>query len=111
MTVAVLFAVASAEIGLCVLWGRGTRIALCASMATPLVFWFLAEGLGGLLTGQATDIGTGPSMILISALLLPLATGRSGILARAGQAPARQLWRQAGTQSVSISRASPGDNG
>ncbi|HTU85180.1 MAG TPA: hypothetical protein VMF57_06365 [Solirubrobacteraceae bacterium] len=73
MTVAVLLAVISAEIGLCVLWGRGTRIALIASMAVSLVFWFLAEGLGGLFTGQATDVGTGPLMILIAVLSLPLA--------------------------------------
>jgi len=73
MTVAVLLAVVSAEVGLCVLWGRGTRIALIGSMAVSLAFWFLAEGLGGLFTGQATDVGTAPLMILIAALLLPLA--------------------------------------
>jgi hypothetical protein len=73
MTVAVLLAVISAEVGLCVLAGRGTRIALIGSMAVSLVFWFLAEGLGGLFTGQATDLGTAPLMILIAALLLPLA--------------------------------------
>jgi hypothetical protein len=73
MTVAVLLAVISAEVGLCVLWGRGTRIALIGSMAVSLAFWFLAEGLGGLFTGQATDVGTAPLMILIAALLLPLA--------------------------------------
>ncbi len=111
MTVAVLFAVASAEIGLCVLWGRGIRIALCASMATSLVFWFLAEGLGGLFTGQATDIGTGPLMILISVLLLPLARVAPESSRARVQAPTRQLWRQARTESVSISRSSPGGNG
>jgi uncharacterized membrane protein YphA (DoxX/SURF4 family) len=73
MTVAVLLAVISAEVGLCVLTGRGTRIALIGSIAISLVFWFLAEGLGGLFTGQATDLGTAPLMILIAALLLPLA--------------------------------------
>jgi len=76
MTVAVVLAVISAEIALGVLWGRGTRIALIASMAISLWFWFLGEGLGGLLTGQATDVGTGPLMILIAALLLPLAAQR-----------------------------------
>ena len=76
MTVAVVLAVISAEIALGVLWGRGTRIALIASMAISLAFWFLGEGLGGLFTGQATDVGTGPLMILIAALLLPLAAQR-----------------------------------
>ncbi len=73
MTVAVLLAVISAEVGLCVLWGRGTRLVLIGSMAVSLAFWLLAEGLGGLFTGQATDLGTAPLMILIAALLLPLA--------------------------------------
>jgi hypothetical protein len=79
MTIAVVLALVSAEIGLCVLYARGTRIALIASMAVSLVFWFLAEGLGGLFTGQATDVGTGPLMILIAVLLLPLATRRTGV--------------------------------
>lgn len=82
MTVAVLLAVISAEVGLCVLWGRGTRLALIGSMAVSLVFWFLAEGLGGLFTGQATDLGTAPLMILIAALLLPLAARPSEHLNR-----------------------------
>ncbi|HYB25022.1 MAG TPA: hypothetical protein VEF89_00250 [Solirubrobacteraceae bacterium] len=96
MTVAVLLAVISAEIGLCVLWGRGTRIALIGAMTLSLVFWFLAEGLGGLFTGQATDVGTGPLMILIAALLLPLAArpiparAASPSLSRAHASPVRQ---------------------
>jgi hypothetical protein len=93
MTVAVLLAVISAEIGLRVLWGRGTRIALLASMGISLIFWFLAEGLGGLFTGQATDIGAGPLMILIAAVLLPL-TGEAASApspARVPASPARQM--------------------
>jgi hypothetical protein len=74
MTIALVLAVVSAEIGLGVLWLRGAKIALLASMAISLAFWFLAEGLGGLFTGQATDVGTAPLMILIAALLLPLAS-------------------------------------
>jgi hypothetical protein len=101
MTVAVVLAVISAEIGLCVLWGRGTRIALFAAMAISLVFWFLAEGLGGVFTGQATDIGTGPLMILISALLLPLATWRAPASSSAGvHTPPVQQWRPARNPSV-----------
>lgn len=76
-TVAVVVSVISAEIALSVLFARGTRIALLASIALSLTFWFLAEGLGGLFTGQATDVGTSPLMILIAALLLPLAARRS----------------------------------
>jgi hypothetical protein len=98
MTVAVLLAVLSAEIGLWVLWSRGTRIALFASMAVSVVFWFMAEGLAGLFTGQATDIGTGPLMIVIAALLLPLATSRARASspALAHASAARETWRPTG---------------
>ena len=73
-TITLALAVVSAAIGLSVLWPHGTRTALLTAIAISLVFWFLAEGLGGLFTGQATDIGTAPLMILIAALLLPLAS-------------------------------------
>jgi hypothetical protein len=92
MTVAVVLAVISAEIALSVLWARGTRIALIASMPISLAFWFLGEGLGGVFTGQATDVGTGPLMIVIAALLLPLAAQAplAGSPARVRVSPAGQ---------------------
>ncbi len=77
MTAALVLALCSVEIGLSVLNGRGTRIALWTSIAISLLFWVLAEGMGGLFTGQATDLGTGPMMILIAGLLLPLSSPRS----------------------------------
>jgi hypothetical protein len=83
MTLTLVLAVVSAEIGLSVLWGRGTRVALLASIPLLLVFWFLGEGLGGLVTGEATDVGTVPPMILIAVLLLPLAARRQPAAARA----------------------------
>jgi len=91
VTVAVVLAVISAEIALSVLSGRGARIALVASMVVSLAFWLLAEGLGGIFTGKATDVGTGPLMILIAALLLPLASDS----ALASVAP-RKGWRVLG---------------
>jgi hypothetical protein len=87
MTFALVLAVISAEIGISVLSGRGTRIALLASIAVSVTFWVLAEGLGGLFTGQATDVGTGPLMILIAALLAPLASRRTPAVARAQMTP------------------------
>lgn len=91
-TVAVVLAVISAEIALSVLFGRGTRTALLASMALSLMFWLLAEGLGGLFTGQATDVGTSPLMILVAALLLPLAAqpSHAAVPARVHVLPVRQ---------------------
>jgi hypothetical protein len=82
-TITIALAVVSAGIGLSVIWLRGTRITLLTSIALSLSFWVLAEGLGGLFTGQATDVGTGPLMILLAALLLPLATQSAPALAHA----------------------------
>lgn len=76
-TLAVILALVSAAIGLGVLWTRGTRVVLFAAMAISLVFWVLAEGLGGAFSGQATDVGTGPLMILIAAQLLALSPRRA----------------------------------
>jgi hypothetical protein len=87
MTWALVFAVISAEIGLSVLWGRGTKIALTAAMVMSFTFWILAEGLGAVFTGQGTDIGTGPLVILIAALLLPLASREMPAVARARVRP------------------------
>lgn len=87
-TITVVLAVVSAEIGLCVLWARGARIALLCSIPISLAFWLLAEGFGGLLTGQATDVGTAPLMILIAALLLPVAQRSAPAAARAQMASA-----------------------
>jgi len=72
-TLALVLAVVSAEIGLSVLLGRATRTALAVSIAISLAFWVLAEGFGGVFTGQATDVGTGPLMVLIATQLLLLA--------------------------------------
>ena len=89
IAITLALAVVSAGIGLSVLAVRGARMALLASIAISLVFWLLAEGAGGLLTGQATDVGTGPLMILIAALLLPLASASEPATARARTRSAR----------------------
>jgi uncharacterized membrane protein YphA (DoxX/SURF4 family) len=95
MTIALVLAVVSAAIGLSVLWVRGTRSALLASIALSLAFWFLGEGLGGLFTGQATDVGTAPLMILIAALLLPLASHSARAVSQAQVRPLRAPQREA----------------
>ena len=88
-TITLALAVASAMIGLSVVWMRGTRPALVGSMAISLVFWVLGEGLGGLFTGQATDVGTAPLMVLIAALLLPLASREARAPSRLELQPSR----------------------
>jgi len=86
MTLALMLALTSAAIGLSVMWLRGTRIALLVSMGVSLAFWVLAEGFGGLFTGQATDLGTAPLMILIAALLLSLPSRSTAAV------PTERIW-------------------
>ncbi len=78
-TLTLALSIASAAIGIGVLWQRGTRVALYAAIVLSVVFWFLAEGLGGLFTGQATDVGAGPLMVLIATQLPALAPRRVAV--------------------------------
>lgn len=82
MTITLVLAVLSSEVALCVLWGRGTRPALLLSIPLSLGFWVLGEGFGGLFTGQATDVGTAPLMILLAAVLLAAVTQEAPALLR-----------------------------
>jgi hypothetical protein len=98
--------------------GRGTLIALCAAalstaialalvrdwhprpflalaIAISLGYWVLGQGLGGIFTGSATDVGAGPLMILIAATLL----------ARACTGPTA---RHHGSRSARAQKADPG---
>jgi hypothetical protein len=63
---------------LCVLVAMGVmaaptlRPALVLAMALGLAFW-LAQGLGGIFTGQGTDPNTGPLLVLLAACYWPVA--------------------------------------
>jgi hypothetical protein len=46
------------------------RPALILAMALGLLFW-VAEGFGGTLTGQGTDVNTGPILVLLAACYWP----------------------------------------
>lgn len=55
------------------------RPALIVATALGLLFW-IAEGLGGIFTGQGTDPGTGPLLILLAACFWPRgAAARSAV--------------------------------
>jgi hypothetical protein len=43
---------------------------LWISVAVATVFWVIGQGFGGVLTGQATDVNTGPLLVLLAGLLL-----------------------------------------
>ena len=49
---------------------RLARPALVLACLLGLLFW-VAEGFGGLVTGQATDPNTGPLLILLAACFWP----------------------------------------
>ncbi len=74
---AVMLALVSAVIGLSVLWRRSERIGLAASIPLLLIGWVLVEGFGGFFTGQATDVGTNPLMILLAVQLFALSVERA----------------------------------
>lgn len=58
-------------VGLGVLWGRSRRLMLAAGIVVAFVFWVGFEYLGGIATGGATDLNSGPLLILLGAALWP----------------------------------------
>lgn len=69
-TIAICLAAASLTIGLAVLYGWHPRAFLTMQISLSLLYWVLGQGLGGVVTGRATDVGTGPLIVLI-ALVIP----------------------------------------
>ncbi|NUQ99392.1 MAG: hypothetical protein HOY79_23505 [Streptomyces sp.] len=61
-------------VGVGVLAPRTRRLALSAGIALAVATGLLGQDLGGLLTGHATDPGTGPPLVLFALTLWPRAT-------------------------------------
>ncbi|MGW1745115.1 hypothetical protein ACWCRD_05745 [Streptomyces sp. NPDC002092] len=61
-------------VGVGVLSPRTRRAALSAGIALAVATGLLGQDLGGLLTGHATDPGTGPPLVLFALTLWPRAT-------------------------------------
>jgi hypothetical protein len=70
LEISVALAVLCAVAAVGVLVPRAIRPALVLAMVLGLLFW-LAEGLGGILTGQGTDPNTGPLLIFLAACFWP----------------------------------------
>lgn len=68
-------AVVEAAIGLAVLRRFHPRLFLGLGIALSILFWIGGQNFGGLLTGQATDPGSGPLLVLLALALFP--AGRS----------------------------------
>ena len=67
--IAGLMACLSAMIAVAAMWRRNDRVFLSLGIAVSVVFWIVGQGLGGVFTGEATDVGTAPLMILIAVLM------------------------------------------
>ena len=68
---AVAAGVAMLIIAVAVLDLRSRRAALAAGAVLATLFWLIGQDFGGLLTGQATDPGTAPLLVLLALALWP----------------------------------------
>jgi len=71
-------AVAEAAVGVAVLVQFRPRVSLWVGAVLAILFWVGGQNFGGILTGDATDPGSGPLLVLLALTLLPGAalTGR-----------------------------------
>jgi hypothetical protein len=67
LAIAVSGACLSFAIGLAVALGRWRRPSLALSVVIALIYFILGQGMGGVLTGSGTDLGTGPLLIVLAA--------------------------------------------
>jgi hypothetical protein len=68
--ISVVLAILCAGIAVAVLAPPLIRPALVLAAAVGIVCW-ITQGLGGVFTGQGTDPGSGPLLILLAACYLP----------------------------------------
>ena len=95
-----VFAAFQLLLGLGIAYRPTVRLALAASVAWSLAVWWLGEGLGGVLSGNASPVNGAPGAVILYALLAVLLwpSDRPGVTvtcvaARAVGAPvARLLW-------------------
>ena len=93
------FATVQLLLAIGIAWRPTVRIALGASVAWSLGVWWLGEGLGAVLTGNANPLSGAPGAVIIYALLAvllwPVATDRPSAFAAGrsvGTKAARALW-------------------
>lgn len=69
LAIAIAMAALCAAIGVAVLLDWHPSAFLALSCLIALAWWLLGQGLGGILTGSATDPSTGPLLVLLAASL------------------------------------------
>jgi len=87
LAVAAAVAVASVVIGVGPLLARRGTVFLVAGVALALDFWVLGQSLGGIVTGVATDVNTGPLIVVLALALFPNDAPAPPAVAPAGLAP------------------------
>lgn len=68
--IALTMAVLSVAIALSALTGVLQRSFVALGVALAVVCWIVGQGLGGVLTGSATDVSAGPLLVLMGCILL-----------------------------------------
>lgn len=91
-------AVASVLVGVSVFNARSRARGLAAGIVALIIFWIIFQGAGGLVTGEATDVGTAPLVILLA---LGLWRAKSEILDRSPQRESRRRLTTAAGASAS----------
>lgn len=96
-----MFATIQLLIAAGLLYRPAARAALSVSIGWAVAVWWIGEGLGGILTGEASPLMGAPGAAIIYAWLALLAwpgdpagtrPGRLSALTRPDRAPARALW-------------------
>jgi hypothetical protein len=72
LVIALVLASLSAVIGVAVAINWRARTFLAVAIVLNLAYWVLGQGLGGILTGSATDPNAGPLFILFALAIYPL---------------------------------------
>jgi hypothetical protein len=67
-----IFATIQLLVGIGIAWRPAVRLALGASIAWSLAVWWFGEGLGMVLTGNASPVGGAPGAVILYALLAVL---------------------------------------
>ncbi|HWC85598.1 MAG TPA: hypothetical protein VG388_03600 [Solirubrobacteraceae bacterium] len=94
--IAIIMSALSAVIGVGVLRGRNVRPFLALGIVISLVYWVLGQGLGGVFTGQATDINAAPLVVLIGVMLYWLAPPGQRRVARRRATASAERYRAQG---------------
>lgn len=104
-TIALGLAAASMLIGASLLYKWHTRLFLALAIVVSIAYWIVGQGFGGVFTGQATDPGSAPVMVVVASVLLAQAR-RPQLTRPVAEAPSSRLsWSPKGKGSGSIGTA------